>query len=111
MSNDEKTPGPGGDAKAGTPAFANVDEATAGLVPNPQWWIRWPLMPLRNDRERQEGGWPRHGYLRASGFEGREQGPFQVYEGNVWAPNLMTDPIIGEYETVEALMAAGWRVD
>jgi hypothetical protein len=98
-----------GDRPPGCPDFVNADEATLGLVPNPKWWVRWPALPLKNiNLPWQESA----GYIFALDYEDTLEPPYMVYKGNVFPlPQPDTDPIVGNYASLEALMLAGWRVD
>lgn len=96
-----------GDAVKGTPYFSNATEATIGLVPNPKWWVKWPLMPVKSTRL----AFPNNlGYLMVPDYRDTWEGPYAVYASNVFAPSP-DDPIIATYATLDAFLRAGWIVD
>ena len=74
------------------------------MMDSPNYWQRWPLLPIKRDRHR----WPDSevGVLL-------DRRPIKVYLCNMWAIPEDTregTPSI-EYASIDAVLADGWIVD
>jgi hypothetical protein len=78
------------------------------FIMNPNKWPRWPFLPLK--RKGENG--LQVGYLYGDPVTsmGRLAAPLKIYGGNIFSPSP-DDPVVGEYDSADALVAAGWRVD
>lgn len=65
-------------------------------------WPYFPWCPIKNPNKRESGGFPKIAQIHSSELS-------NVRSGSIW--NSTTPEIIEEYDSVEALVAAGWVVD
>jgi hypothetical protein len=82
----------------------NAPSSRAAVLSDPLTWPLRPLLPLSRD---VEGNWPELGFLVAAG------GPV-VYRGSIYdiPPGLDLSRFKStEYETLDAVLADGWKVD
>ena len=82
----------------------NATSPSAVVLSNPSTWPLRPLLPLSRSGA---DAWPELGFLVASG------GPV-VYRGSIYdiPPGLDLSGFKStEYETLDAVLADGWRVD
>lgn len=81
-----------------------AEEATLRMVPNPNTWPNWPVLPLKKRMPDYE---LELGYIFEDGGK-----TYKIYKGNVFAADPgKTDPIIAEFNSVEDMVLAGWIVD
>lgn len=73
----------------------------ASFIKNPNKWPAWPALPLKRRTT---------GEMETAYLWGDPVVPIKVYKGNIWSIKA-EDPIIGEFDSVEELLAAGWEVD
>lgn len=81
-------------------------EATRIMVPDPDSWPCWPVLPLKTTAKEFPDNL---GYMTGP-LTGPTPKPYVVKWGNMYMVQE-DDPIAGTYETVEDLLAAGWYVD
>ena len=72
------------------------------MMASPDYWGRWPLLPIKRDigKDREVGVL-------------LDRKPYLVYLVNLWAipeDTLEGMPFI-EYESIDAVLADGWKVD
>lgn len=79
------------------------EAATRRLIADPDSWPNWPLLPVKNKQLRDTTGFPRIGVLLA-GNTGL------VVEGNMFE-GIEKDAPSWKYDSVDAMLAAGWEVD
>lgn len=84
------------------------EEEDIKFISNPSQWPMFPLLPVKNIKEKESGGFSKIGFIVASDKT-------HVIEGNVMAMpqsraefNLLPKH---RYDSVEALVEAGWVVD
>lgn len=82
-------------------------EATIRMVPDPNTWPRWPVLPLKTTTKEFPDNL---GYMLNSTFEGSTPKPYVIKWGCIFMIQE-NDPVAGIYETLEDLLAAGWYVD
>lgn len=66
-------------------------------------WPQWPKLPMK---KRQKVGMPAIGYLFCDVQMG---GPVKLYRGNIFS-DVDADKF-DTFESIDALLAAGWEVD
>lgn len=71
----------------------------AGFMRSEDDWPVWPFLPLK----KQSGGWPVGLLVAGRGFT--------VYLKNMYDPKSLDDCEVMEYDSAEAAVADGWRVD
>jgi hypothetical protein len=78
-------------------------------------WPCWPVLPVKNTQDRESNGFPKTGVLLDPVILGLNQDVPQavVYDHNLFlkldTANL--PPVLVQYESLDALLAAGWVVD
>jgi hypothetical protein len=82
------------------------EQATARMVPNPDSWPSWPLLPLKNNKQKDANGFARLGCLYGDGT-------IQVFLVNMfeWGKKPLDQIEHETYANVDALIRAGWLVD
>ena len=78
----------------------------AAMIYNPGVWPAWPCLPLKRSAK---GALPECAYILDTGVCSIEL-PIKVFKGNIFRISD-DDPVIATYDSVEALLAAGWVVD
>ena len=72
-------------------------------------WPAWPLLPIKHTTLKDPAipGFPATAILADD--RDFHEGRINVYAANLWAPSF--DKILGTYSSLEAVEAAGWRID
>lgn len=83
-----------------TKAEVMRDHDHVEMMKNPDWWSRWPFLPLK----RYKGNVLECAFLG----EFHEVPKFRVFRGNIFAPEFAN---FTDYESAEDIAADGWEVD
>lgn len=86
--------------QANDPAVA----ATRRLLPDQDSWIHWPIMPMKRWRDQTY----EFGYIYGNMDPGQ---PPLVIRGGLLTDANENNPIVGQYQTIDELIADGWVVD
>jgi hypothetical protein len=87
-----------------------MDERSRNMMKNPNNWPIWPVLPIKNHRDRKPGQFPRLGALIDVGPADGTPEPHFV-EGCIYQDTTFEGAKAAPKADIDKLIADGWVVD